>query len=364
MHVLFLADGLFPFVVGGMQKHSTMLIKHLSPLVDQITVCTCGEINAVPPSEVDILDKLITSKNNIHVLTCTFEDRGKYLGHYLRASRKLSRTFLNLAGDLSQYDCIYAQGLTGDAFLKKHPRVLVNLHGLNMFQLSFSWKEEIEKRMMRPLFSKQIRRAWKTVSLGGRLSDILVANGATQEQIVVTPNGVDDFWFDAPKAKKKTQKTRFLMVGRNDPAKGYEVLKEALTLINKPLEIHFVGDWPVLESTYHNLTYHGVLRGKQQMMNVMDSCDILLLPSLSEGMPTVVLEAKARGLQVIGTAVGAMEILESNLLPPGDASALAEVMTLERDLKQRETLSKRFRWTQVAAATVESFSDDSDKGPN
>ena len=141
MHVLFLADGLFPFVVGGMQKHSTMLIKHLSPLVDQITVCTCGEINAVPPSEVDILDKLITSKNNIHVLTCTFEDRGKYLGHYLRASRKLSRTFLNLAGDLSQYDCIYAQGLTGDAFLKKHPRVLVNLHGLNMFQLSFSWKE-------------------------------------------------------------------------------------------------------------------------------------------------------------------------------------------------------------------------------
>ena len=28
------------------------------------------------------------------------------------------------------------------------------------------------------------------------------------------------------------------------------------------------------------------------MMDVMDSCDVLLLPSLSEGMPTVVLEAK------------------------------------------------------------------------
>jgi len=361
MHVLFLADGLFPFVVGGMQKHSTMLIKHLSPLVDQITVCTCGEINVLPPSEKDILDELVTSKKNIQVLTCTFGDCGKYPGHYLRASRKLSRTFLDLAGDLSQYDCIYAQGLTGDAFLREHPKVIVNLHGLNMFQPSFSWKEEIGKRMMRQLFSKQIRKAWKTVSLGGRLSDILVANGATKEQIVVTPNGVDDFWFDTPKAARKTKETRFLMVGRNDYAKGYKVLKEALTFINEPLEIHFVGDWPELESTHHNLTYHGVLRGKQQMMNVMDSCDILLLPSLSEGMPTVVLEAKARGLQVIATAVGAMEILESNLLPPGDASALAEAMTLERDLKQSETLSDRFRWTQVAAATVESFSDDSDK---
>ena len=318
MHVLFLADGLFPFVVGGMQKHSTMLIKHLSPLIDQITVCTCGEINALPPSKEDVLEELVTSKDNIQVLTCAFEDLGKYPGHYLRASRKLSRTFLDLAGDLSQYDCIYAQGLTGDAFLREHPRVLVNLHGLNMFQPSFSWKEEIGKRMMRPLFTKQIRKSWKTVSLGGRLSDILVANGATKEQIVVLPNGVDDFWLDTPKAARKTKETRFLMVGRNDPAKGYKVLKEALTFINEPLEIHFVGDWPELESTHHNLTYHGVVRGKQQLMDVMDSCDILLLPSLSEGMPTVVLEAKARGLQIIATDVGAMKELETELMLPGD----------------------------------------------
>ena len=49
-----------------------------------------------------ILDELVTSKNNIQVLTY-LEDRGKYPGHYLKSSRKLSRTFLNLAGDLSQW---------------------------------------------------------------------------------------------------------------------------------------------------------------------------------------------------------------------------------------------------------------------
>lgn len=359
MHVLFLADGLFPFVVGGMQKHSTMLIKHLSPLVDQITVCTCGEINAVPPSEEDILDELVTSKDNIQVLTCAFEDRGKFPGHYLRASRKLSRTFFNLAGDLSQYDCIYAQGLTGDAFLEKHPRVLVNLHGLNMFQPSFSWKEEIGKRMMRPLFAKQIREAWKTVALGGKLSDILVANGAKMESVVVLPNGVDDIWFDTPKARKKTQKARFLMVGRNDPAKGYRILKDALALIDNSVEIHFVGDWPELNSARHKLIYHGVIRDQNKMIDVVDSCDVILLPSLSEGMPTVVLEAKARGLQVLATDVGSMSDLEMELLPPGDVKEMALKMTEVKKLEPdsiHPVLSESYRWSALAQETIKFLS--------
>ena len=358
MHLLFLADGLFPFVVGGMQKHSTMLIKHLSPLVDQVTLCTCGAINAAPPLERDVLMELVTSIDNIEVRTCAFEDHGKLPGHYLRASRQLSQNFLKLAGDLKQYDCIYAQGLTGDAFLKKHPKVVLNLHGLEMFQPSFSGGEAMAKQLMRPHFRRQIRQAWKLVSLGGRLGGILIANGASQSQIVVLPNGVDDDWFDSPKLKRSEGPIRFLMVGRNEHRKGYHVLRQALARVEKPIELHLVGDWPQIESTRHKLTYHGVVRDKKEVMAIMDSCDVLLVPSLAEGMPTVVLEAKARGLQIIGTAVGAMEVLESNLLPPGDSSALAKAMTLERDLKQSETLSDRFRWTQVAAATVESLTDD------
>ena len=74
--------------------------------------------------------------------------------------------------------------------------------------------------MMRPLFSKQIRKAWKTVSLGGRLSDILVANGATKEQIVVVPNGVDDFWFDTPKVSTKNEGNPFFDGGSKRPCQG------------------------------------------------------------------------------------------------------------------------------------------------
>jgi len=355
MHVLFLADGLFPFVVGGMQKHSTMLIKHLSPLVDQITVCTCGPTNAPPPKTGDMLAELVTTKSNVELLACTFKDTGKLPGHYLRASRKLSRTYLNLAGDLSRYDCIYAQGLTGDAFLTKHPRVMVNLHGLNMFQAAFSLKESIEKRIMRPLFARQIRLAWKVVSLGGKLTDILLANGARQERIVVLPNGVDDVWFDTPKSPRSGRSTRFIMIGRNDPAKGFHVLQEALSTLDEPIELHLVGDWPQIKSTHHRVTYHGVIRNKHELIKIVDSCDVLLLPSLSEGMPTVVLEANARGLQIIATDIGAMSEIHDDLLPPGDTKKLAIAIREMGVGTMRSDLPVQYKWEVIAQRTFDAL---------
>ena len=355
--VLFLADGLSPFVIGGMQKHSTMLIKHLSPLVDQITVCTCGEINAVPPSEEVILGELVTSKKNIQVFTCSFEDYGKLPGHYLRASRKLSRTFLKLAGDLSQYDWIYAQGLTGHAFLEKHPRVLVNLHGLEMFQPAYSLKESFAKRLMRPTFKRQIRQSWKVVSLGGRLSDMLKTNGAKDEQVVVLPNGVDGVWFDRPPLVSKGEGTRFLMVGRNEYRKGFHILEKALLLLKKPIELHLVGDWPKLKTTHHNSTYHGVVRDKQQMIDIMDSCDVLLLPSFSEGMPTVILEAAARGVVSLASDVGAVSeiVPPENLFEPGSVKSLKEMIQKTQSREFFPGKCRSIRFEEVAELTLRSL---------
>lgn len=359
MHVLFLADGLFPFVVGGMQKHSTMLIKHLSPMVDQITVCTCGPINSPPPATDDMLAELVTTKSNVKVLACTFKDTGKLPGHYLRASRKLSCTYLNLAGDLTQYDCIYAQGLTGDAFLKQHPRVMVNLHGLNMFQPSFSLKESIEKRTMRPLFAKQIRLASKVVSLGGKLTDILLANGAREERIVVLPNGVDDVWFDTPKSPRTGGAIRFIMIGRNDPAKGFHVLQEALSMIEEPIELHLVGDWPQIKSTHHRVTYHGVIRNKHELIKIVDSCDVLLLPSLSEGMPTVILEAAARGVMSVSTDVGAVSeiVPPENIFEPGAVQPLKEMI---QKIQSKEFFPQKCRsilFEEIAELTLGCLAD-------
>jgi glycosyltransferase involved in cell wall biosynthesis len=74
----------------------------------------------------------------------------------------------------------------------------------------------------------------------------------------------------------------------------------------------------------------------------LDSADVFVLPSRTEGMPRALLEAFARGLPCIASRVGAIpELLpEEDLVPPGDARALAA--------KLREILSDRERLGRMA----------------
>jgi glycosyltransferase involved in cell wall biosynthesis len=63
----------------------------------------------------------------------------------------------------------------------------------------------------------------------------------------------------------------------------------------------------------------------------LDESDALVLPSFSEGLPRVAMEAFARGRAVVGSRAGGIpDIVEDGisglLVPPGDASALADAL--------------------------------------
>ena len=62
----------------------------------------------------------------------------------------------------------------------------------------------------------------------------------------------------------------------------------------------------------NNIKYHGLIKNKKDIFNIMDQCDVLILPSYSEGMPNVILEAMSRGLIIIASDVGAVNILVSS----------------------------------------------------
>ena len=76
----------------------------------------------------------------------------------------------------------------------------------------------------------------------------------------------------------------------------------------------------------------------EEVAAALDAATLLVLPSRSEGMGRVVIEAGCRGRAVVGSRVGGIPDVVVDrktgvLVPPGDAGALAEA--LERVLSDR-----------------------------
>ena len=364
LRLLFLSDGLAPFVTGGMQQHSTLLVKYMAPLVQHITLMHCGPTNSPAPSANEVLNE-IGNPPNVQVVGIPFVDRGTFPGHYLRASRRLSRAYFHAADGLSNYDAVYAQGLMGNAFLRKHPKVMVNLHGLEMFQEGFSLQEKFAKVLIRPSFQNQIGNAWRLVSLGGKLTDILIANGVAEDSIAIIPNGIESKWIlseeelIARTERRRDERIRFVMVGRNEFRKGLHVLRAAMSDLIDAIELHMIGDWPKWDSGIHKVVHHGVIRDKMVLMAILDDCDVLLVPSLSEGMPTVILEAAARGLPSIAADVGAVaEIVpRMNLIDAENVGELTARLSSTLNEPDFIRIGKLFDFRQVANRTVHEMID-------
>ena len=112
-----------------------------------------------------------------------------------------------------------------------------------------------------------------------------------------------------------------LLVGRNDPVKGVKYLVEAFAKIKK--------EFPDFKLS---LVGEGLPEGKLSLEEVkrrMKNCYCLVVPSLSEGLPRVILEAQALGKPVIASKVGGIPELITDgrngfLFKVGDSNELAE----------------------------------------
>jgi glycosyltransferase involved in cell wall biosynthesis len=125
--------------------------------------------------------------------------------------------------------------------------------------------------------------------------------------------------------------------GRLSPEKGFGVLVEvARRVVQADPDTGFVifGDGPLWAALTAQVDAAGlagrfILAGfRDDLDDLLPALDLVALPSFTEGLPNVVLEAFAAGVPVVGTAVGGTpEVIEDGvsgyLVPPGDAAALA-----------------------------------------
>ena len=88
----------------------------------------------------------------------------------------------------------------------------------------------------------------------------------------------------------------------------------------------------------------GTLPAGAAVREQLDRATLFVLPSRTEGMPRALLEAMARGLPCVGSAVGGIrELLPAeDTVPPGDSKALARLIaTVLRDPGRLDRMSGR-----------------------
>ena len=167
-----------------------------------------------------------------------------------------------------------------------------------------------------------------------------------------------------------------LSVGRLVPAKGLPVLVEALAALQaRPggagLRVRVAGDGPMrpwLQQRIDEAGLAGVVTllgavGQDRLAELYRDSDAFCLPSLSEGLPVVLMEAMACALPVVTTAIAAVPELvrdgvEGLVVPPGRADALADALEhLRDDPDLRAVLGGRAREAVTARHSASAGAD-------
>ena len=98
--------------------------------------------------------------------------------------------------------------------------------------------------------------------------------------------------------------------------------------------------------------------GPESIRAAMDDTDLFVLPSRTEGLPRVLLEAMARGLPCVASTVGGIpELLPpEDLVSPGEATALAGKLKEVLDNPQRLNAMADRNWQKAREYHVEELS--------
>lgn len=226
------------------------------------------------------------------------------------------------------------------------------------------------------VLSPILRRIW-------READALIANSEglkkraqlfeDKYEIRVIENGVDDEFFCPPDAKEEKRMLRILFVSRLIEGKGLQFvipkIKDVSDIVLKKchqgIKLLIVGDGPYRQ-TLEKLTKEngadGIVsfegrKNKDEVKEYYRSADILILPSLSEGMPNVVLEAMACGLPVVMTPCeGSKELIDGNGIISRLDDFCQSLMWLclsddkrkEMGHRSRKLVQERFKWELTA----------------
>ncbi|MEA3210644.1 MAG: hypothetical protein QOE70_3701 [Chthoniobacter sp.] len=216
------------------------------------------------------------------------------------------------------------------------------------------------------------RRIWRDAAAATAVSSFVqeIAERAYQRPVERILNGID--LRDAPAAPPAPHHPRHLVfIGRLNPQKNPVFLFDALArLLHLPWTLTFIGDGPLLREVQARIAHHGLAErvtctgwlDSGAVHRVLAEGDILCLPSLSEGLPVVGIEALKHGLAIVASDIpGIRDVLDDGLngyrVPLGDLDAFAQ--KLAHLLESDTTLfaMKQASWEKARAFDLSRIAD-------
>jgi glycosyltransferase involved in cell wall biosynthesis len=359
---------------GGPEKQTLRLASWLRDHAAVETVVAVMPTDAVPVEE----NPLIVRARAAGFEAVAFEHSRRYdLVEGVRLLRRLVERY--------RPDVVCATGYKADllaAWTSGTPSV-ATLRGWTAQDAKVRFFEWLDRRTL--------RRHDSVIVVSNTLRDAALRAGVAPQRVFWVPNAIDPE--QLPEPRKREDLCREIgadpgrplvgAVGRLSPEKGHRVLVEAFWLLQRRLpgsRLAIAGDGPEEVSLRRqvatlglsdHVTFLGLRADGQQLIGALDA---MVLPSFTEGMPNVLLEAFAYGTPVVATRVGAVpdmvaEARSGWLVPAGDAAALAAALVeaLEdrseargRADRARIVLSERFTvekqgraWLQAVTAALD-----------
>jgi len=258
---------------------------------------------------------------------------------------------------------------------------VLTLHGVRFLEVDL-WQSVLSK-FYRGWFIKQqerraVKRAKHIISISPFIQ--LTFNGQIQGDIYDIENPIDDAFF---KVDQNSTPGQLLFIGRLIPRKGVHTLLQAFARLHQRLpqaKLRLAGGASFSNEVkdYHqqlkqfvaengleaSITFLGEL-DKSALLEEYSRCSALVLSSVVETAPMVIMEAMAAGKAVVSTDAGGARYLVEHgqtgfIVPPNDDKALGEALyqALKDEAKlkamgcrAREVAKQRFHARVVAAQT-------------
>lgn len=240
--------------------------------------------------------------------------------------------------------------------------ILKMFTGLPWLAFVHGWTAEDTKvRLYNKLDGYLLRYPDKIVSVSDSYRNRLIAMGIPAAKIVTIHNALDPKEHITPyqdvRKKLGFSKDNFVIgvIGRLSSEKGQRVFLDAFKeiIVSVPdVKVLIIGDGPDMGSLKKHSCSSGFngsvkfLGYQADILPFYKAIDLLVIPSFSEGLPNVMLEAMYYEKPVVATSVGGIpEVITHNkngvLVNPGDSKSLArEIISLLLDKERMVSLAK------------------------